>query len=303
VVAYEGENANDDRTTPNFADPANDSWESRVRLGQEVRLVLACVGGGAIRVGREVARRRIRHLETVAINCDPKVQRFDEFDHRVYLGPDTGVEGDTGGSPFVGGLLARAAEPALERIFRGAAFVVLVGSLGGGSGSGAFPCVLEVASRYAEVVSAFVIKPFRCEGERRALADRAVGRLHLLESFVDKRERGAATLQTLDNESLVAPLGQGPLARVSTHWADLLEEHIERSILAPAEAILEAAQYVPQVVHLPAARQPLLAEGAHPPSAPSAPELPPLLPAAGPFRGEAELTFEVVSDPRTPPAV
>jgi hypothetical protein len=303
VGAYEAEGTSDDRDAPNYADPTADSWESRVRLGQEVRLVLACVGGGAIRVGREVARRRIRHLETVAINCDPKVQKFDEFDHRVYLGPDTGVDGDTGGSPFVGGLLARAAEPALERIFRGAAFVVLVGSLGGGSGSGAFPCVLEVASRYAEVVSAFVIKPFRCEGERRALADRAVGRLHLVESFVDKRERGSATLQTLDNESLVGPLGHAPMARISGHWADLIEEHIERSILAPAEAVLEAAQFAPQVVPVPAVHAPLLAGGAHPPSAPSLPELPPMLPAARFAAGEAELTFEVVSDPRAPPAV
>jgi hypothetical protein len=298
VATYESEGSTSDRTATNFAEPIDDGWETRVRLGQDVRLVLACVGGGAIRVGREIARHHIRHLETVAINCDPKVQKFDEFDHRVYLGPDSGVEGDTGGSPFVGGLLARAAEPALERIFRGATFVILVGSLGGGAGSGAFPYVLDVASRYSEVVSAFVIKPFRCEGERRALADRAIGRLHLVEAFVDKRERGFATLQTLDNEQLVGPFGQTAFTRIASHWASLLENHIERAFLAPTEAILEATQYMPTTFRATPVPNSLTVEVPHPAGAPSHPELPPILPAASLSGREVELTFEVVNEAR-----
>jgi len=87
-------------------------WEAQLRLGQDVRFVLAAVGGGAIRIGQEIARRHIRHLETVAINCDPKVQSYEDFDRRVYLGPDSGAEIDTAGSPLVGWVLARAAEPA-----------------------------------------------------------------------------------------------------------------------------------------------------------------------------------------------
>jgi len=120
VGTYEAERATNDRNTaPGYGEANDVGWENHLRLGQDVRFVLAAVGGGAIRIGREIASRHIRHLETVAINCDPKVQGFDEFDRRVYLGPDTGAETDTGGSPFVGGLLARAAEPVLQRIFQG----------------------------------------------------------------------------------------------------------------------------------------------------------------------------------------
>ena len=281
-----------------------DGWSDHLRLGQDVRFVLVAVGGGAIRVGREIARHHIRHLETVAINCDPKVQGFDDFDRRVYLGPDTGADTDTGGSAVVGGVLARAAEPALDRIFRGATFVILVGSLGGGAGSGAFPHLLDVACRNAEVVSAFVIKPFQCEGERRALADRTIARLQFVESYVDRHEGGHATIQTLDNESLRRSQAHRPFGEVDRHWADVIETHIETSFVAPVEAMIEAMQMVRTASELPMNRIPVAevpAVGALPPHGPSpAPEYPPLLPAAR--VSEVELTFEIVEESRPPNA-
>ncbi len=311
--AYEAERTTNDRATaPESGGIAEGGWESHLRLGQDVRFVLVAVGGGGIRIGREIARRHLRHLETVAINCDPKVQGFDDFDRRVYLGPDTGAETDTGGSPFVGGLLARAAEPALRRIFEGATFVILVGSLGGGAGSGAFPYILEVACRNSEVVSAFVVKPFRCEGERRALADRAIGRLAFVEAFNDKRERGLATLQTLDNESLVAVQGRLAFNHVAQHWASLIEDHIEKSFLAPVEALLETAELGRIAQEIPLDRPSeaevpeVEAEAEGPVRVPAPPELPaPFpspLPAAGLPGAEVELTFEVEDEARPPNA-
>lgn len=290
--------------TAGSGEPIDGGWANPLRLGQDVRFVLAAVGGGAIRVAREIARRHIRHLETVAINCDPKVQGFDEFDRRVYLGPDTGADTDTGGSPFVGGVLARAAEPVLQRIFRGVTFVIVVGSLGGGAGSGAFPYVLEVASRNSEVVSAFVIKPFRCEGDRRALADRAIGRLHFVDSFVEKRERGVATLQTLDNESLVRTCGSLAFSRIAEHWASVIEEHIERSFLAPTEAILNATELSREAVSAPMNRLEVETPSFElvPPARAPEPDIPAPMPALRGDLGEVELTFEV-DHPSRPPSV
>jgi hypothetical protein len=303
VTTYETERTGIGRNAwTDYRRASDEAWDLRLRLGHEVRIVLAAVGGGAIRIAREVARHRIRHLETVAINCDPSVQGFEDFDRRVYLGPDSGVETDTGGSPFVGGVLARAAEPSLQRIFHGASFVILVGSLGGGAGSGAFPYVLEVAARNAEIVSAFVIKPFRCEGDRRALADRAIGRLRLIEASMEKHERGTISLQVLDNESLVARFGHVAFTSVGRHWAGILEEHIEHSFLGPAESILEAAQAtafgptptleVPPAIEIPTIEVAPEATPAPPP------EVPPPMPVAD--SNTAELMFEVVAESRPP---
>ena len=308
MSTYEAGRAIGDRdSAPGYGESTEDGWSDHLRLGQDVRFVLVAVGGGAIRVGREIARQHIRHLETVAINCDPKVQGFDDFDRRVYLGPDTGADTDTGGSPVVGGVLARAAEPALERIFHGATFVILVGSLGGGAGSGAFPHLLDVACRHSEVVSAFVIKPFHCEGERRAVADRTIARLEFVQSYVDRHERGHATIQTLDNESLVRRLGSRPFGALAQHWAELIERHIESSFVAPVEAMIEAVEMTrtavePPMNRLPESEAPALE--AMPPRAPAGPEYPPILPAAAASAGgEVELTFEVVTEappPRAP---
>jgi len=303
VATYESERAPSEPIATNVFDGGDVGWENRPRLGQDVRLVFAAVGGGAIRIGHEVARRHIRHLETVAINCDPKVDGFEEYDQRVYLGPDSGGDRDIGGSTVVGGVLARAAEPALQRIFRGATFVVIVGSLGGGAGSGAFPHVLDIASRNAEVVSAFVIKPFRCEGDRRALADRTIGRLHFVESFAEKRERGCATLQTLDNESLIASFGRTAFREVGRHWAELIGAHIENAFLTPAESILGAPRLAELAQAIPygattEVEAPALTVVPTPPS--RGPELPPLLPAAQATGSEVELTFEVESAARPP---
>jgi len=295
-----------DRTTNAGANGpivASEPYTSTLRLGQELRVVLVAVGGGAIRITREIARRHLRHVETVAINCDPRVQGFEEYDRRVYLGPETGEEGDTGGSPVVGGVLARAAEPSLRGVFHGASFVVVVGSLGGGAGSGALPHLLELASRHAAVVSAFVIKPFRCEGDRRALAERAIGRLRLVEAFAEKRERGFATLEILDNEKLVPTFGNRAFASVGQHWADVIQRHLEEAILIPAESLLASVPVAASLASGVAMPQVVVPDGHLVPErmpAPHGPELTPPIPAAA--RGaEAELTIEVVSAPRDGP--
>jgi hypothetical protein len=275
-----------------------------LRLGQELRVVFVAVGGGAIRVGREIARQHLRYVESVAINCDPKVQGFEDFDRRVCLSPESGAEVDTGGSAVVGAVLARAAEPSLQRIFRGAAFVVMVGSLGGGAGSGAFPYILDVAARNTGVVSAFVIKPFRCEGNRRALAERAIGRLHLCEAFAEKSERGNATLQVLDNERLVASMGHLAFGRVAEHWASVIRDHLETAILTPAEAILGPAhmhELVESAVATPSVDT-VEVPFAPPPTPAPSPLGPAPLPAAHAAGATAELTFEVVSEARPPTA-
>jgi hypothetical protein len=285
---------------PGSGDPNGGDLSVIPRLGHDLRFVLVGVGGGGVGVARMVARRRLKHLETVAINCDPRVQGFDEFDRRVYLGPDSGELVDTGGSPLVGGTLARAAEPALSTIFEGTQFVTIVASLGGGSGSGLVPYVLELASRYCHHVSAFLIKPFQCEGDRRALADRTIGRIHILELFNDGLSHGRARLQVLDNEALVGRFGDRGFSAVSTHWATVVGDHIEANYLRAAEAEIDALQTARAAAMAARAMPSLVGEAVAPPALIVPAEMPVPLPAA--HAVEAELTFEVVGTAPPRPA-
>ena len=308
VATYESER--DPRENDRAADSAQRTEggpREGLRLGRDVRFVLACVGGGAVRIGQSIARRHLRYLETVAINCDAHVQEADEFDRRVFLGPETGPAGDTGGSPVVGGILARAAAPVLDRIFEGATFVTVIGSLGGGSGTGALPFVLESAARSSEVLSVFVVKPFECEGDRRALADRALARLHFVDAFVEQQQRNHARLQVLDNELLRRREPRLPFNGVNAHWAKLVGDHIQRAFLHPAEAAIASARFAfageAEVLNrIPSHRSvtPLT-----PPEVPAPmPLAPHMVPAHAVFGGsDAELTFEVVPLTKGPEAL
>lgn len=210
-----------------------------IRLGQDVRFLFVAVGGGGVRIGREFARHKPRYVEAIAIHCEPDIQGLEEFDNRVTLQADPTEEPEGPAGPSA---LAKAAEPVLERIFDGAAFVAVVGTLGGRSGTGLFPSVVEAASRSAVVVSAFAVKPFAVEAERRGRADRALGRLPFLEAFVGKQQEGRGHLQVLDNESLHRRSPKMPVAGLSRHWAELIREYMEHNFLRPAESAVIASR-------------------------------------------------------------
>ncbi|MCI4350948.1 MAG: hypothetical protein L3K15_05490 [Thermoplasmata archaeon] len=273
-----------------------------LRLGHDVRFVLAAVGGGAVRVGRVVVGHHLRHLETIAINCDERVQSHDVYDRRVCLGWD-GSADDTRGSPLVGAQHARAAEPALDRLFEGATFVTVVASLGGGSGTGALPFVLESAARHSEFLTAFVVKPFALESDRRSTADRAIARLHFVDAFVEKQQRKAATLKVLDNETFSRGHPRAAFSELNATYGEIIRTQIEQDYLLPVEAALEArrlAQLAEQEL------APLPVGGFAPPIPGMTPvppgsriHPPPLAAApvfAANFDPDAELTFEVVPE-------
>lgn len=272
-----------------------------LRLGHDIRFVFVAVGGGGIRIGREVARHHPRYVETVALNCDASVQGLEEFDRRITLEARGGEELE---GPADAVHLARAAEPALERIFEGAVFVTIVGSLGGAAGTGLLPTVVEAASRSAVFVSVFAVKPFAAEHDRRGLADRTLARLHFVEAFVDKQQHGNGRLQVLDNEALAHAQPKMPINGLARHWAGLIEEFMERSFVRPAETALEdlrqatlaatpfnriPSAFVPPVQQEPELPMPL----------PNDPRVLPAAMASPPEFPDAELTFEIDPFPRS----
>ncbi|MCI4349448.1 MAG: hypothetical protein L3J93_04450 [Thermoplasmata archaeon] len=282
---------------PNGNAVGGDGGEEEVfetlRLGHDIRFVLAAVGGGGIRIAREVARRHLPYLETVAINCDPRGQDLEEFDRRICLAPDDGLDGSSVGSPQLGGELARYAEPALERVFEGATFVTIIASLGGGTGTGALPVIVQAAARASSALKVFAVKPFACESDRRALAERAIARLHFVESFVEKQQRGRASLQVLDNEAIVRSQPKMPIGHLERAWGELVARLIDRELIQPAEAVLEAERMA-SLARSPTTLPPLVTPSDAPEIEPLIPLTPRMVPlhAANPS-GIAELTFEV----------
>ena len=118
-----------------------------------------------------------------------------------------------------------------------------------GAGSGAFPYVAR--GRLPQLRGRERLRDQAVPVRRRPPSPRRPRHRTVFTSSTPsskKRERGVATLQTLDNESLVRTCGTLAFSRIAEHWASVIEEHIERSFLAPTEAILSAAQLAPSAL-------------------------------------------------------
>ena len=271
--------------------------EADLKLGRDVRFLLVAVGGGAVRVARDIARQKIRYLETVAINCDARVQDAAEFDRRICLTSLPSEDPDAGGSPSRGQSLARAALPVLDSLFEGSTFVTVLASLGGGSGTGVLPVLLEAAARRAAVLSVFLIKPFACEAERRSLAERAMGGLPLLDGLQDMANEGRAQIRVLDNEDAARTGLHQPFHRLWKEYARVVGTHIQVNYIQPTEGALRV-RTLAHLVETPLNGPVPSPSNSHAPLEPLPAGIRPTLVTASPTPPvtpprEAELTFEV----------
>jgi hypothetical protein len=210
-----------------------DFGERRLELGEDLKFLLVAVGGGAIQVAKEVAKRDVRYLETVAVNCDKRVKDETMFDRSIYLGHWMGEDlADAGGSPSTANVLAHAAEDELDGLVDGATCVTVVASLGGGSGTGILPVLLDTMTRNPDVVhlTIFFIKPFACEEHRRHLAERALAGLYFIDGLTDLMQKKRVAVITLDNEETAREKGSLPMSHLVSFYGEIVAEHIAKYI-------------------------------------------------------------------------
>ncbi len=268
------------------------------RLGREVRFLLVAVGGAAVRVVRSAQAQGLRYQETVAINGDERVQEAMDFDLRVCLrtpweGPST-LPGELTGTRL-------ALVPALETLFEGVTFVTVVGSLGGETGAGVLPAVLEAAGLHASFLSVFLVKPFACEETRRMEAEQTLQALRHQPLFSRRVENGQASLIVLDNERALPRLRSLPLTALTHGYGHMVAQHILERYVQPAEGafrefrlLSQVQQVVPDPVAVPSPSPASFGPGGLPgaipvPLEPLAAGLPPALPPSP----EVELLLEV----------
>jgi hypothetical protein len=266
-----------------------------------VRFLLVAVGGAAVRVVRSAQTQGLRYQETVAINGDDRVSEAMDFDLRVCLktpwdGP-AALPGE-----LVGTRLALV--PALETLFQGVTFVTIVGSLGGETGAGVLPAVLEAAGLHASFLSIFLVKPFACEESRRAEAEETLQALRHQSLLSHRLEQGQASLVVLDNERAVPRLKAFPLTALTHGYGHVVAQHILERYIQPAEGafrefrfLSQVQQVAPEPVGTPAPTPSPFAPGAIPGAVPLPME--PVAASLSPPAREVELLLEV-SLPESP---
>ncbi|MCL4324252.1 MAG: hypothetical protein M1144_02150 [Candidatus Thermoplasmatota archaeon] len=212
----------------------NEGERRRLALGRDVRFLLVSVGGGGIRVGREVAQKKIQYLETAAVNCDRRVLEEKLFDRQVFVKGLPGAEDDDGDTTVHDGTLrALAAREKLEGLFEGASCVTIVASLGGGSGSGVLPILLDAATRNPDDLAhltLYLIRPFHAEERRRRIADQTMANLYFQEGLTELIEAGRAHVFVLDNEETLRQNPNQSFASLVHGYAADVAEHIRKYV-------------------------------------------------------------------------
>lgn len=134
---------------------------------QGTRMLIAGVGGAGCRIVDSLAAVAQSGPVFAAISTDSKALAGCRIATRLKIGaPRDGVFG-TGGDPSSGGEAAESSREQIERLFMDVDLAFVIAGLGGGTGSGAVPVVLDVARGRGVMTIAVVTMPFPFEGQDR----------------------------------------------------------------------------------------------------------------------------------------
>ncbi len=152
-------------------------------------------GGNILQRLHRMGIKSMKNIETIAINSDERVlDLLKDVDKRVLIGKNLyeHPEGAHGRTDLARKMIDAARE-SLEVLINPYPVLVLIGALGGGTGSELMVEMSKMGVEKGKLVIALPIMPFSAETGRRALAKRVMKRL----------ESSGAIIAPLDNDMLM----------------------------------------------------------------------------------------------------
>jgi cell division protein FtsZ len=192
---------------------------------QDVRIKLIGIGGTGSSVLDRIALDGIDRADLVAINTDVQSLKSSVAGQKVQLGKSLTCGLGAGGDPEVGYSAAVEAEKELLNVLDNVPLLFVCVGLGGGTGSGAAPVVVNLARQQGAFVVVFATLPFEFEGNRRV--QQAQGAL-------DQIYKSADCVICFENDRL----GENILPRAGIHKAfSFAEQTISQSVRAIAAMV------------------------------------------------------------------
>ena len=111
--------------------------------------------------------RSHRTVETIAINTDAGQLSVSKAHKRILIGKDTTKGHGAGNDPRLGRRAFEESKEKIRNLIDGSDLLVVCAGLGGGTGSGVAPGIVELASELNILTISFVTIPFKCEGDVR----------------------------------------------------------------------------------------------------------------------------------------
>ncbi len=125
------------------------------------------MGGAGINVLDRLAHDGARHEDLVAVNTDLQSLTGSVAGKKIQLGKRVTRGLGAGGDPELGYAAAEEALDEIREALGNAGVVFLCMGLGGGTGSGAAPLIVQTAREAGAFVVVFATMPFQFEGRRR----------------------------------------------------------------------------------------------------------------------------------------
>lgn len=125
------------------------------------------LGGAGGKIADEIARSTEGRLSAVAIDTDfAAISRLGSC-QQIRIGQEQCGGHGAGGDSATAALAARNARNTIDRSLEGVSVALVVAGLGGGTGSGLLPVLLESADSSNIPTIVFLVKPFQMEGNER----------------------------------------------------------------------------------------------------------------------------------------
>jgi cell division protein FtsZ len=137
------------------------------RKEDDLAIKIVGVGSAGANALDRIVLDGMEHAEIIALNTDVQSLASSVATHKLQIGRVATRGLGTGGDPELGFNAAQESIDEIREILQGARMVFLCTGLGGGTGSGAAPRIVELVREQGALVLAFATLPFAFEGKRR----------------------------------------------------------------------------------------------------------------------------------------
>lgn len=106
-------------------------------------------------------------VEIIAMNTDAGQLAISKAHKRILIGKNTTKGHGAGNNPVLGLKAFQESKEKIRDLINGTDLLIVCAGLGGGTGSGAAPALIELSRELKTLTMAFVTIPFKCEGRVR----------------------------------------------------------------------------------------------------------------------------------------
>ena len=185
------------------------------------KIKIVGVGGAGNNTLSRLYSRKIKGVETFALNTDAMHLDNSQADFKTVLGAEITQGRGAGGDPHLGRRCAEEDEKILRTMVDGADMVFVIAGMGGGTGTGAAPIVAQIARELGALTVGIATRPFNFEGAKR---------MSRANSGIEEMQRNCDTLISIPNQKLLSIADKSTTLTEAFHLADTILHQATRGI-------------------------------------------------------------------------